>query len=227
MATTLCNDVIMKSDPDESVGQSDSTYPAHGRGRRGGGRRGRSAEGRTSPEAGQQIRAWIAGRVPEEWAVQASELQVDDDEVLVLAHLPGVQLPAGAGDDEQATAEAARIGGFRADTRERRMLIARDAAVAFDRIVSWGAVCGRTTGRFTTASVPVMTRLRIDERQVLDTLVDAGIARSRSDALAWCVKLVGRNEDGWIADLRAAFEHVEAVRSRGPASTSSPASASS
>ena len=37
-----------------------------------------------------------------------------------------------------------------------------------------------------------MTRLRMPERRVLDTLVDAGVARSRSHALAWCVRLVRR-----------------------------------
>jgi hypothetical protein len=62
--------------------------------------------------------------------------------------------------------------------------------------------------------------LRIGERQVLDTLIDAGVARSRSEALAWCVRLVATHEDHWISDLRSAFEHVEEVRSRGPASRS-------
>ena len=52
--------------------------------------------------------------------------------------------------------------------------------------------CGDTSELFTPASVPVMTRLRQPERIVLDTLVDAGVARSRSDALAWAVRLVGR-----------------------------------
>jgi hypothetical protein len=56
------------------------------------------------------------------------------------------------------------------------------------------------------------------ERAVLDTLIDAGVARSRSDALAWCVRLVGRNEAAWIADLRVAFEQVETVRAQGPSS---------
>ena len=71
---------------------------------------------------------------------------------------------------------------------------------------------------FTTISVPVMTRLRQSERLVLDTLVDAGVARSRSDALAWCVRLVGQHEDSWLADLREALRHVEEVRSAGPRS---------
>ena len=66
------------------------------------------------------------------------------------------------------------------------------------------------------ASVPAMTRLRMPERLVLDTLIDAGIARSRSEALAWCVRLVGRHERDWIAQLREAMEHVERVREAGP-----------
>jgi hypothetical protein len=63
-----------------------------------------------------------------------------------------------------------------------------------------------------------MTRLRQSERQVLDTLVDGGVARSRSDALAWCVRLVGANSGTWLADLRAALRTVEQVRGEGPES---------
>jgi hypothetical protein len=62
-----------------------------------------------------------------------------------------------------------------------------------------------------------MTRLRMPERRVLDTLIDAGVARSRSEALAWCVRLVGENEGEWIGRLRDAFEAVQAVRREGPA----------
>jgi hypothetical protein len=211
-----CNLVIMKfqvTDVSEGYGAS-GMRRARARGR---GRRARMSEGRTSPEQRQQVRAWVAGRIPAEWAVEPAEVRVDDDEVLVLAHLPAVALGDDATETERATAEAARIGGFREETRQRRMHIADEGAAALDRMLSWGATCGGTTLLFTTASVPVMTRLRIDERLVLDTLVDAGVARSRSDALAWCVRLVGRNEDQWISDLRAAFEQVEEVRSRGPA----------
>jgi hypothetical protein len=71
---------------------------------------------------------------------------------------------------------------------------------------------------FTTLSVPVMTRLRQSERRVLDTLVDAGVARSRSDALAWCVRLTGEHTDAWLSELRDALRRVEEVRSQGPAS---------
>ena len=61
-----------------------------------------------------------------------------------------------------------------------------------------------------------MTRLRLPERRVLDTLIDAGVARSRSDALAWCVRGVQRPTDDWLAELRDSLEHVQRVRSQGP-----------
>lgn len=141
---------------------------------------------------------------------------VDDDEILVELVLGTVSLPADVDVAQTATAEAARIAGFREDSREQRMKIAEEAQAVFGRRVSWGARCGETATLFSTVNAPVMTRLRMADRQVLDTLVDAGVARSRSDALGWCVRLVAQHEGSWIADLRTAFEHVEEVRARGP-----------
>ena len=51
---------------------------------------------------------------------------------------------------------------------------------------------------------------------MLDTLVDAGVARSRSDALAWCVKLVGEHTDEWLEGLRSAMSEVDKLRATGP-----------
>ena len=96
------------------------------------------------------------------------------------------------------------------------MAIAREAEHRFGRQVAWGAEAGETSQVFTNLSVPVMTRLRQPERRVLDTLVDSGVARSRSDALAWCVKLVARNSDEWLSELRTAMTTVESVRQQGP-----------
>ena len=160
----------------------------------------------------------MTGRLPEPWFTAAPLVTVDDDEILIVGTLPPVELGKDAGADEQGTADAARISGFREETREHRMRIADEAQATFGRHVAWGATCGATTHLFTTLSVPVMTRLQLAERQVLDTLIDAGVARSRSEALAWCVRLVGSNEEAWIAELRAAFEQVDEVRSRGPRS---------
>ena len=125
----------------------------------------------------------------------------------------------GTAEPSGADAEAAAIGRsrrFRQETRDARIEIAREAEHAFRRKVSWGVICDDYKVMFTTLSIPVMTRLRQSERRVLDTLVDTGVARSRSDALAWCVRLVGEHEDSWLSDLREALRHVEQVRADGP-----------
>ncbi len=97
------------------------------------------------------------------------------------------------------------------------MEIAREAEHRFERKVAWGVVVGDHRELWTHVAAPVMTRLRQPQRLVLDTLVDAGVARSRADALAWCVRLVGQHEDDWLAELRDAMGQVADVRSKGPA----------
>jgi hypothetical protein len=82
--------------------------------------------------------------------------------------------------------------------------------------VAWGASIGETQVLFTHLAVPVMTRLRQPQRQVLDTLVDAGVARSRSEALAWCVRLVGEHTEEWLGSLREAMAKVDELRTDGP-----------
>jgi len=47
-------------------------------------------------------------------------------------------------------------------------------------------------------------------------LVDAGVAKSRADALAWCVRLVGQHQDEWLEQLRTAMQSVADVRDQGP-----------
>ena len=182
--------------------------------RRGRGRR--IAEERTTGEQRQRVTAWMVGRIPTDWYTEAPQVSVDADEILVVGRLAAVELSADTSPEDRATAESARISGHREDTRDQRIRIAEEAEEQFGRVVSWGARCGESLEIFTSASVPVMTRLRMPERHVLDTLLDAGVARSRSEALAWCVRLVAKNEEAWISELRDAFAHVEDVRSRGP-----------
>jgi hypothetical protein len=140
----------------------------------------------------------------------------DREEILVVGRLAAPALPDGSPPEAHAEAGRARIGGFREDTRDARMRIADDAERRFGRRVAWGARCGDEHAVFTNLSVPVMTRLRMPERRVLDTLVDAGVARSRSDALAWCVRLVREHQGEWIDQLRDALVAVERVRAGGP-----------
>ena len=170
-----------------------------------------------SPEPSEQeLQGWFAGRLPNEWFVEAPVVNSDRDEILVVGSLSVPELPSEAGEEAKAAAVASRIDGFREDTREQRMRIADEAQRRFGRRVSWGASCAESTKLFTTVSVPAMTRLRMPQRKVLDTLVDAGVARSRSHALAWCVALVASRQEDWLKDLRDALVHVEKVRSEGP-----------
>jgi len=173
-------------------------------------RRGRS---QTSPAERDEIRAWFAGNLIDGWFVTSPEIHVDDHEILVLGELAPVPTED---ESRRETTELARIERFREETRERRIAIAELAEQHFRRKVAWGARVGETTRLFTTTSVPVMTRLHMGQRRTLDTLVDAGVARSRSEALAWCVELVGQNEDDWITRLRGALDAVEQARAEGP-----------
>jgi hypothetical protein len=157
---------------------------------------------------------WFAGRLPDGWFVGAPEVSVDRDEILVVGTLPAVEVE---GDAAAVTAaEAGRVSRFREDTREERIAIAREAEHRYGRKVAWGARAGGTRQLFTTLSAPVMTRLRQPERQVLDTLVGAGVARSRSEALAWCVRLVGEHAEDWLTELRDAMGAVDRLRAQGP-----------
>ena len=163
-----------------------------------------------------EIRAWVVGRIPEDWFTAAPEVTVDREELLIVGTLADVELEKDATPAATAAARSARTSRFREETRAKRMRIADEAEHRFGKKVSWGSRIADTTVLYTTVSVPVMTRLRQSERVVLDTLVDAGVARSRSDALAWCVKLVGANQAEWIQGLRDALTHVEKVRAEGP-----------
>ena len=169
-----------------------------------------------SEKKAKELRSWFSGRLPDDWFTEPPDVVVDREEITVVGTLAAPAAEEGATDAERAAAADGRIRRFREETRERRIAVAREAERTFDRKVSWGVRCGDRKVMFTHLSAPVMTRLRQPERRVLDTLVDAGVARSRSDALAWCVRLVGKNADQWLADLRSALSHVEKVREEGP-----------
>jgi len=164
----------------------------------------------------EEIAGWFAGRLPADWFEGAPDVTADREEILVIGTLAAPDLPADAGEEGRGAALESRIAGFREDTRRQRMRIADEAQRRFRRKVSWGATCGDVTAMFTTLSVPAMTRLRMEERRVLDTLIEAGVARSRSHALAWCVRLVAERQDDWLRDLREALQRVQEVRQTGP-----------
>ncbi|MCK9923232.1 hypothetical protein MXD61_15360 [Frankia sp. AgPm24] len=181
---------------------------------------GRSGD-RLDGRPGQDASDWFAARVPADWFTGPPEVVVDRDEITVVGELAagsadGSGSAGGSGTSAPGEAGAGRIRRFRESTRDERVVIAGEAERRYGRKVAWGATSGQASELFTVLSVPVMTRLRQPERQVLDTLVDSGVARSRSEALAWCVRLVGDNADTWLRQLRDAMEHVEKIRAEGP-----------
>ena len=166
--------------------------------------------------ANDELKGWFAGRIPKDWFTGAPEVRADRDEVWVIGTLPDVELPGDAGPEAANAARSGRIKQYREDTRELRIQISGEAENRFGRKVSWGARCGDSKEMFTHLAVPAMTRLRLPEREVLDALVDSGVARSRAHALAWCVKLVAGKQAEWIGELREALSHVEKARGSGP-----------
>jgi hypothetical protein len=214
--------------PSDTEGRDETPRGGRGRGRgprgegrghayRGGGPRGR---GFGRPGGWQQAdlppaddaAAWFAGRLPDDWFTGEADVSVDREEIIVTGELEAPE----SGDEAAEAAALGRISRFREDTRNERIRIALEAEARYGRKVAWGAGIGDTRLLFTHLSIPVMTRLRQPERQVLDTLVDAGVARSRSEALAWAVNLVGQHTDEWLASLREAMSEVDKLRAQGP-----------
>jgi len=164
----------------------------------------------------ESVRGWFTGRLPQDWFTGQVEVVVDREEITVVGELPAPSVAGDASAAERAAAADGRVRGFREDTRDHRIAIAREAEHRFGRKVAWGVEIGGERVLFTHLAVPVMTRLRQRERLVLDTLVAAGVARSRSEALAWSVRLVGKHAEEWLTELRSAMENVERVRAQGP-----------
>ena len=154
----------------------------------------------------QTITDIVLGKLPEGLFSEAPTVRIDDDEILIV----GPVAPA------EGESDAERIAAFREETRDARVAVALELEHTFGRHVSWGATSGDSKQVFTSVASPVMTRLRFDERRVLDTLIAGGVARSRSEALSWCVKLVAEKEDAWLGELRDALKKVHEVRGTGP-----------
>ncbi|MER7466055.1 hypothetical protein [Streptomyces sp. NPDC097981] len=151
-------------------------------------------------EQSEQLRKWFADRLPVDVYESLVEVAVDREEITVVGAIPANE----------------SVKEFRERTREQRIEVAREAEELYRRKVAWAVQSGDDRVLFTHLAVPVMTRLRQPERQVLDTLVAGGVARSRADALAWCVRLVGRNTDEWLTELRDSLAKVQQVRAAGP-----------
>ena len=152
----------------------------------------------------EQLLSDLTSLLPDNWFVGVPALIVDAEEVLIVGALSD-QSPGGT--DPLA---------FRETTRKERMKVADRFEAVAKRSVAWAVSIDGAVTVFTSLSIPVMTRLRITEREVLDTLVGAGVAKSRSDAASWCVRFVGQREASWLSNLRSTLEGVSKVRAEGP-----------
>jgi len=162
----------------------------------------------TTDQSTFSVTEWLTGRLPSDWFTSLA-VTLDREEILIVGTID-------APDGQSGTSQSGRIKRFREDTRAQRIEIALELEDRTQRKVSWGVTCGETTEIFTRLSVPAMTRLIQPQRRVLDTLVEAGVAKSRSDALAWCVRLVGQHEGDWLAELESAMGSVRTARAKGP-----------
>ncbi|HZD22618.1 MAG TPA: hypothetical protein VE569_04360 [Acidimicrobiia bacterium] len=148
-----------------------------------------------------KITRWFTGRIPADWFEAAPEVEVDPDEILVVGELAEPPEPeTGSSDREREALIRDHAQRFREATRQRRVELSAEAEVEFRHKISWGVRCGSVEVLFSPLEAPARTRLGIRERKVVDQLIASGVARDRSSALAWCVRMVGeagRHESEW------------------------------
>jgi hypothetical protein len=161
-----------------------------------------------------ELQRWLQERLPAQLLAGPPEASVYDDEVVVVLPIAAEGPEAASAGADRHEADLQLIARRREETRSLRMRIARDLQEIVGRPVAWGMRVGETSALFTTRSAPVMTRLGRAERDVLDTLVAAGVADTRSAALAYTVRAFAAEHAEWLAEVRAAIEQVEQVRAR-------------
>ncbi|HEX9371800.1 MAG TPA: hypothetical protein VF897_12380 [Roseiflexaceae bacterium] len=161
-----------------------------------------------------ELQNWLREHLPANLLVGPPEMTIYDDEAVIVLPLATAELDAGLGGEERRRAEERQIAQRREETRPLRMKLARELQSQLGRPVAWGMRAGGSEALFTTRSTPVMTRLGRAEREVLDTLMAAGVADTRSSALAYAVRAFAAEHADWLAEVREAIAQVEQVRAR-------------
>jgi hypothetical protein len=160
-----------------------------------------------------ELQPWLQERLPAQLLAGAPEVAIYDDEVVIMLPV-GAEQPGAEGADEQREAVLRLIAQRREETRALRMRLAQELQAVVGRPVAWGMRVGTISALFTTRTAPVMTRLGRAERDVLDTLVAAGVADTRSSALAYTVRAFAAEHADWLSEVRQAIEQVDQVRAR-------------
>ncbi|NJN15211.1 MAG: hypothetical protein HC822_02345 [Oscillochloris sp.] len=149
-------------------------------------------------------------RLPEELRIAPPIIQRYEDELLIMLTIAPPETP---GDDPLRAAQQ-QIAVQRESSRKLRMQLAAEIQRAVGLPVAWGMRVGDVEVLFTSRTVPVMTRLNRLERDVLDTLVAAGVADTRSSALAYVVRTFALEHGSWLEEVRGAIAEVSRVRGR-------------
>jgi hypothetical protein len=153
----------------------------------------------------EELQSWLAQHLPVALAAGPPQVRRYDDELVIILQIVP---PADLGETH------ALIARMREESRSLRMQLAGELERSQKLPIAWGMRAGNTEMIFTSRTVPVMTRLARAERDVLDTLVSAGVAETRSSALAYTVRAFAAEHGEWLADVRQAIAEVERVRSR-------------
>ena len=161
-----------------------------------------------------ELQSWIQERAPANLLAGPPEIAIYDDEVVIVLPLVTAELDDALTGEERPAAERNLIARRREETRPWRMKQARELQSRLGRSVAWGMRAGASEALFSTRSVPVMTRLGRTERDVLDTLVAAGVADTRSAALAYAVRAFAAEHPDWLDEVRQAIAQVDQVRGR-------------
>lgn len=156
----------------------------------------------------EELQSLVANRLPPELATQPPIIRHYPDELVIVLQLE----PGAAG--EEPTGVQQFIARRREETRALRMKLARELERATGLAVAWGMRVGEVEALFTSRTAPVMSRLGRMEREVLDTLVAAGVADTRSSALAYTVRAFAAEHAEWLGEVRHAIAEVERVRGR-------------
>jgi len=161
-----------------------------------------------------ELQAWLQEHVPAEMLSGPPEIAVYDDEAVIIVPLELSGFDDALEGEERRAAERRLIAQRREESRPWRIKLARVLQPMLGRAIAWGMRAGESEALFSTRSVPVMTRLGRAERDVLDTLVAAGVADTRSAALAYAVRAFAAEHADWLDEVREAIAQVEQVRAR-------------
>jgi hypothetical protein len=162
-----------------------------------------------------EIKSWLLEQLPSSVLASDPEINIESDELLVILHV-AVDSVTGEG-EARAQSERALIDRLRTETRALRIHLGRSINRTYGMIVSWGMQAGETLQRFTSnTTVPVMTRLTRTERHVLDTLIAANIANTRSTALSYIVRTFAAEHRDWLNEIQGVARHMARLRKQVP-----------